>query len=60
MVDFSAHMISALVDKADLIETSTVVCFSAKQVIFFSLLPGDSAGKSFALAKKQLTAFVAD
>ena len=60
MVDFSAHLISVLVDKEDLIEASTAVFFLEEQAIFFSLFPGDSAGKSFALAKKQLTAFVAD
>ena len=43
-------MISVLADIEDLIGAWTVVCF---------LLPGDSAGNSFALVKKQLTAFVA-
>ena len=43
-------MISALVDKEDLIEALTVgvflFCFFAKLEIFFSLVPGESAGNS--------------
>ena len=53
-------MISAVVDKDDLIEAATVICFFAEQAIFFSLLPGDLAGNSFAFVKEQLTVFVAD
>ena len=48
-------MISALLNKEDLIEASKVICFFfVEQMIFFCLLP------SYALAKKLLTAFVAD
>ena len=53
-------MISALVDKDNLIEAATAVCFFAEQAIFFSLLPGNLVGNSFAFVKELLTAFVAD
>ena len=53
-------MISALVDKDNLIEAATAVYFFVEQAIFFSLLPGNLVGNSFAFVKEQLTAFVAD